>query len=86
MRRSAPSVRLAAAVDIDITTLLFPTGTGFGEKLQLAPEGRPLEHESVTAALNDDPVGLGSIVSWYGPVVCPALTVWLGVAELTEKS
>jgi hypothetical protein len=57
-----------------------------GLKTHCAPAGRPLEQDSVTAPGKEEPVGVGATVSWYAPVVCPAATVWLDVAELTEKS
>jgi hypothetical protein len=73
-----------------ITTAVevFPSVTGAdGAKRHCAPLGSPLEQESVTVPANEEPNGFGATVSWYAPlVVCPALRVWLGVAEVTEKS
>ena len=76
-------------VEMLITTAAEPLPGTIGVdglKMHCAPAGSPRGQESVTPPGKDEPVGAGATVSWYAPVVCPATTVWLRVAELTEKS
>jgi len=40
-----------------ITTLVFPAGRDLAKKMQLAPEGRPRGHDSVTAAVDEIRLG-----------------------------
>jgi len=48
------------------------------------PEGSPEVQASVTGASNEEPTGW--IRRLYGPLVCPAVTDWLGVEEVIRKS
>src|SRR5579863_5757128 len=74
-----------ASVEMVMTTSTPPLpmggGTGLGVKLHCAPVGSPPEQESATGLLNDVPTG--STITLYGPVVCPATTVWLLAEEIT---
>jgi hypothetical protein len=77
---------------LDFVEMLITTSTAElpgvigpeGLKLHCACGGRPDVHASETAALKDAPIGC--TVKLYGPLVCPAVTVWLGVEDLTRKS
>jgi len=84
------SERTAALLDlvemlITTSTAELPGVTGpDGLKLHCACGGRPDVHARETGELKDDPIGC--TVRLYGPLVCPADTVWLGVEDLTRKS
>ena len=76
----------------DLVEMLITTSTAElpgvigpeGLKLHCACGGRPDVQASDTGELKVAPIGC--TVKLYGPLVCPAVTVWLDVEDLTRKS
>ena len=58
----------------------------FGVNLHCAPERSPVGQESVTRLGKDEPAGAGKSLADKHQLFDLLLTVWLGVAELAEKS
>jgi hypothetical protein len=61
--------RISAFVVVDMfmttSTAVLPGVIGVdGSNMHCAPAGSPAVHESVTAALNEDPGGFGAIANW----------------------
>jgi hypothetical protein len=82
-----PRLALLALVEMLITTSTaeLPGVTApEGLKLHCACAGSPAVQAKLTAPVNDAPTG--RILRAYGPEVCPAVTVWLAVEEVTRKS
>jgi len=82
---SAAAFRDIVEMFITTSTAVFPGVIApEGENRHCPPGGIPPVHASVTALLNGPPTGW--IIRLYGPEVCPAVTVWLAVADVTVKS